>query len=87
LLCAALLQVVFTTNHNYFFLGGCGVGFGVGFGGLFFAGPPGLPGFVLGLGCSIIGFLLIVLFFSFSYSCGFSVTPRFCDGFWSPLLF
>ena len=28
-----------------------------GFGGLLPAGPPGLPGFVLGLGCSIIGFL------------------------------
>jgi hypothetical protein len=57
----------------YFFLGGS-VPF---FGGLLFAGPLGLPGFVLGLGCSIIGFLAIFLKFKFPYSFGFSVTPCF----------
>jgi len=55
----------FTINYCYFFLGGCGVDFGVGFGGLFFEGLDGLPGLVLGLGGSIIGFLIMVLLIYF----------------------
>lgn len=43
-------------NLNIHFLGAVGLGV------LFPAGPPGLPGTVLGLGCCTIGFLAILKF-------------------------